>query len=97
MTFNFRTLDRRLKPLLRKLEKMCEECGLEMYQLLGILGRKYYFNNKSGKIRDQKRGRFFDEVFKGITYINKPVPLDICLFIMVSLEIGDRKYSGILI
>ena len=88
-----RTLDRRLKPVLGKLEKICEEVDTEFFEALGILGRKHYLNNKTGKTKNYKMGQFFNQVATGVKDEVKPViPVDLCLFVMTSLEIGDRKY-----
>ena len=82
-----------MKPVLGKLEKICEDFGLEMFEVLGILGRKHYLNNKTGKTKNYKMGQFFNQVATGVKDEVKPViPVDLCLFVMTSLEIGDRKY-----
>ena len=61
-----RTIDRRLKPVLGKLEKICQDLGMEMFELLGILGRKHYLNNKTGKTKNYKMGQFFNQVATGV-------------------------------
>ena len=84
------TLDRRLKPILASLVKVCRDSGLEMFEVLGNLGRKFYLTG--GPNYDYEQGQIFDQVSKGIDPSPKEVPLDLALFTMTSLEIGDKKY-----
>ena len=85
-----KTLQRRLLPILLKLKKLCAELGLEMYQILGLIGRRFY--NTAGKNNNYGLGQMFDQVFAGIDTSRPEVPIDLALFTMVFLQMGDRKY-----
>ena len=84
------TLDRRLQPVLATLAKICEDSKIEMFELLGILGRKFYL--KGGPDYNFEQGQIFDQVSKGIDPSPKEIPIDLALYTMTSLEIGDKKY-----
>ena len=61
-----------------------------MYELLGTLGRKFYL--KGGPDYNFEQGQIFDQVSKGIDPSPKEIPIDLALYTMTSLEIGDSKY-----
>ena len=61
-----------------------------MYELLGTLGRKFYL--KGGPDYNFEQGQIFDQVSKGIDPSPKEIPIDLALYTMTSLEIGDKKY-----
>ena len=89
-----KTLDRRVKEsgIMSSLISFCQESGLEMFETLGYLGRKFYMNKDYGNY-DMKKGKMFNQIFNDTCLVENELPRDLALYLMVSMEIGEKKYT----
>ena len=85
-----KTLRRRIKPVLSQLKSICNDSGIEMSELLGTIGRKFYLEN--GENYDSDKGNIFSKLSDNVDPYVEEIPLDLALYLKSSLEIGDRKY-----
>ena len=92
-----KTLGRRLIKALSNLIKLCDESDIEMFNCLGLLGQKFYM--RKGPNYDNARGQLFHHIAHNILTTTSTdlvgVPLDVCLYVMSSTEIGDTKYDNL--
>ena len=92
-----KTLGRRLIKALSSLIKLCDESDIEMFNCLGLLGQKFYM--RKGPNYDNARGQLFHHIAHNILTTTSTelvgVPLDVCLYVMSSMEIGDTKYDNL--
>ena len=70
---------------------------MEMFNCLGLLGQKFYL--RKGPNYDNARGQLFHHIAHNILTSTSTdlvgVPLDVCLYVMSSTEIGDTKYDNL--
>ena len=85
-----KTLKRRIRPILAQLKSICNDSGVEMSELQGIVGRTFYLEN--GENYDLEKGNIFSKISDNVDPYVQEVPLDLALYLKSSLEVGDPKY-----
>ena len=72
-----KTLKRRIKPVLAQLKSICKDSKVEMSELLGIIGRKFYLENSENY--DLNKGTIFSKLSNNVDPYVQDIPIDLAL------------------
>ena len=87
-------LRQRLQNIRNDLIETCKDGDIEMDELLGMIGFKYYMNNNDMEKYDFKKGQTFKKIKLGQDpYDKKSLKPIECLYLLDYLAIGKSKYG----
>ena len=88
-----RQQNRRLKDLVKVLDKTCKNESIQLDKLLGLVGRRMC--STAGDHFNFEKSQVFGQIYDGINpYRNNELSVEQACFVKESLEIGRRKFTN---